>query len=46
MLSAAQTQENEIRALYMHADEYLGEPLDVGIVSVRIDSILTLSHAD
>lgn len=45
MLSAAETQENEIRALDMHADEYLGEPFDVGAVSVRIDSILTLSHA-
>jgi two-component system, OmpR family, KDP operon response regulator KdpE len=45
ILSAARTQEDEIRALDMEADEYLSEHFDVGVVSVRIDRLLSPSRA-
>jgi two-component system, OmpR family, KDP operon response regulator KdpE len=45
ILSAARTQDNEIRALDMEADECLSEPFDAGVVSVRIDRIISPSCA-
>ena len=45
MLSAEKTLENEVRALDMDALDYLSEPFDVGIVSVRVDDILSPSHS-
>ena len=44
ILSTARTQDNEIRALDMEADDYLSEPFDVGVVSVRIDRIIAPSR--
>jgi DNA-binding response OmpR family regulator len=43
MLSAADTQTNEIRMLDMKADGYLSEPFDVSLFSVRINRILSPS---
>jgi DNA-binding response OmpR family regulator len=45
MLSAVCTQPNEIRMLDMNAEEYLSEPFDVRLFSVRIDNILSPSPA-
>ncbi|GEM_PF-2750112 len=43
MLSAAYTQENEIRALDMDAEGYLSQPFDIRLVAIRIDNLLSPS---
>lgn len=45
MLSAEKTLENEVRALDMDTIDYLSDPFDVGVVSVRVDDILLTSQA-
>ena len=43
ILSTAETRENEVRTLDLAAIDYLSEPFELGIVAVRMETILSLS---